>query len=552
MKRILPFLLACSLLLSLLALSSCMSSSGGTLSRTTGAERAAVEKAPSQENKPPVPPSTGVVTTPAKGLLVVSTPSDAEVYLNGRFMGRTPLTIEDINQGAYRLILRKDGYYEAVAWVNFSGESMRFETNLVQITGFLQVAATPADALVFVGGRQISQGMTELPIGIYEVRLRAFGYTDYRETVTVSEKTVTELSAALSPAPFALSGLRTAKTSFNPSNPGVLGSLDITFEVTGPGTGVIAVEGAEGNQLFHAELPPFSTWNQTFTLSPGDSSALPDGEYTAVVSAHGPDTPDQERREVTFRVDRSIRIAPRAIWSGSAGLLFAPSAEVLPAESFQAQILAVGGTWSSGFRAPAILSARIGIGMNMEIDAAVSALLTEQAAPFGGAVAARYALVRPGQAGGFGAAVETKVSALVDPASGVWPTDPFSGFTGLGVSVPLQLSGGPLSLLVSGGITTSLWKPYVIAQDPALTAWAYLRGGLLLDLGSVTGGISISARTEPFTSGTLSIAFPVQAGAEVHWLIPGTHLLLSGAVLGEVDSAFSYYFLGGAGLGFLF
>jgi hypothetical protein len=82
----------------------------------------------------------------------------------------------------------------------------------------------------------------------------------------------------------------------------------------------------------------------------------------------------------------------------------------------------------------------------------------------------------------------------------------------------------------------------------------YVRAGVLLDLGSVTAGISASTRTQQLPGGYafLSSPIPFEAGAEIHWLVPGTRLVVSGIFAGEYQDSNNYYFMGGAGLGFLY
>ena len=85
-------------------------------------------------------------------------------------------------------------------------------------------------------------------------------------------------------------------------------------------------------------------------------------------------------------------------------------------------------------------------------------------------------------------------------------------------------------------------------------AWLYLRAGIMLDTGSITAGISASTRTEPLPNGVSFLGTPVpfELGGEIHWLIPGTRLVLSAIVAGEADNPTSFYFMGGGGLGFLY
>jgi hypothetical protein len=138
-------------------------------------------------------------------------------------------------------------------------------------------------------------------------------------------------------------------------------------------------------------------------------------------------------------------------------------------------------------------------------------------------------------------------------------TDTFANFTGISVELPLQLTVGALSGLLSFGVTGSLWYPYLFKADGVTpvfgpVTWLYLRAGILLDLGSVTAGISASTRTQQLPGGVafLSRPIPFEAGAELHWLLPGTSIVLSGIFAGEYQDANNYYFMGGAGLGFLY
>jgi hypothetical protein len=137
-------------------------------------------------------------------------------------------------------------------------------------------------------------------------------------------------------------------------------------------------------------------------------------------------------------------------------------------------------------------------------------------------------------------------------------TDTFANFTGISVEVPFELSLGPMNFMLSAGAAGSLWYPYRLSaglvplQGPV--AWLYLRAGVMLETGPVMAGISASTRTEPLPGGVAFLGTPVpfQAGAEVHWLIPGTRLLISAIFAGEYENNQNYYFMGGAGLGFLY
>jgi hypothetical protein len=79
----------------------------------------------------------------------------------------------------------------------------------------------------------------------------------------------------------------------------------------------------------------------------------------------------------------------------------------------------------------------------------------------------------------------------------------------------------------------------------------YLRSGIVADIGPVSLGVSGAVRTERVSQG-LAIDLPFQAGAEVHWIVPGSSVALSGFAAAEVESITDFYIMSGLGIGVLF
>ncbi len=522
---------------------------------TTGSGSAPVTvtqgSAPQQE-KPP----TQVPTT-KQGLEIVSDPDRAEIWVDGDFKGLTPFIVTDVTQGWHQLLLRKAGYREVSTWLQFTSDYMLYQTSLTRITGFLQIDVSPPNAVVTVANSVVSPGLQELPVGSYTVSVRAFGYADFTGHVTITEKTVTPLSVNLLPAPFAVADFSLLRGRVNPDNPGVLGVVEGRFAVTGPGTGKIEVYDPQETVVFTRALPDFETWSQSFAWDVRDNAGRPlaDGDYRVVLSGQGKGG-ESSRQEAELRVDRTLKIAPRSLWSGSAGLLFAPVAEVLPPEEFQASVLGAAYAQGAAYQAPLSLGIRLGIGSRLEIDATGAIIPASTAIPFAVGAAVRWNFLSPAGEYGMGAAVEAKASFQYDssPTGGnVLLTDVFTDSTGLHIALPAQLVLGPVSILGTIGLTTSLWAPYG-STTPGALAWLYLRGGVLADIGSVTTGVSVALRTQPFSAGFLSAwsDFPFQLGAEAHWLVPGTRVIVSAMAAGVFNGAASYAFEGGGGLGFLY
>ncbi|HEY9593500.1 MAG TPA: PEGA domain-containing protein, partial [Spirochaetia bacterium] len=371
-------------------LASCATSRGSTLATVLTTQ---------QGGTPPASPFTPPPQAPAQsppqsrqGLEISTDPSSVEVWIDGTLKGLSPIILTDIVTGWHRVVLRKTGYHETSAWVDFNSDYMFYQATLTRITGFLQLSVTPGAAAVTLDGGPIDPGLLTLGIGTYTLSARLFGYTEYRAQVTINEAAVTNVAISLSEAPFAVTTFSVPKKTVNPENPGLLGRVEGRFSVTGPGSGEIQVIDGAGATVLSRRLPDFTTWDQSFTwnVHDGNGDALPDGVYTIVLVAVAPGK-DTVTRSAVVSVDRTLKIAPRSLWSGSAGLLYAPTTDVLPEGDYQLGILAAGIALSNPdvFQAPAQLGARVGLGSSLELDATVGAIASSAAFPVGASVALR-------------------------------------------------------------------------------------------------------------------------------------------------------------------
>src|SRR5262245_42916320 len=84
-------------------------------------------------------------------LSIASDPSDAAVYVDGQFVGRTPVEVKALQPGDHRVRLVKDGYLENGRLVNVaSGKARSLQVRLT--------ARTAAEALPQAQGSGISSG----------------------------------------------------------------------------------------------------------------------------------------------------------------------------------------------------------------------------------------------------------------------------------------------------------------------------------------------------------------------------------------------------------
>lgn len=114
-------------------------------------------------------------------LMVETTPPNAEVWVAGRFVGKTPLVLADQPVGTFDIVLQHP-HFESVALANQSFEAdkeLRIEQVLKRGTGNLMVTTEPSGAWVEWGDQKLIEStpglLSDLPAGLVELRVGAPG-----------------------------------------------------------------------------------------------------------------------------------------------------------------------------------------------------------------------------------------------------------------------------------------------------------------------------------------------------------------------------------------
>ena len=120
-------------------------------------------------------------------LLVKSIPRGANVMVNGRYRGQSPITLDlspDIN---YQIGLSKAGYGSTTRQVRLqTAASASITVDLTARTGTVTINVSPADATIYVDGRSQGTGSTSLRLSSapHRVEVRRDGYESWAKTVT--------------------------------------------------------------------------------------------------------------------------------------------------------------------------------------------------------------------------------------------------------------------------------------------------------------------------------------------------------------------------------
>ena len=129
-----------------------------------------------------------VTLDPADARLIVNTiPRGANVTVNGRYRGQSPITLSLAPDVDYDIGLSKAGY--GVTRRSFRLESNASESVTVDLSarlGTVTVNVTPADSTVYVDGRARGKGKTTVRLSSapHEIEVRRQGHVTWRRTVT--------------------------------------------------------------------------------------------------------------------------------------------------------------------------------------------------------------------------------------------------------------------------------------------------------------------------------------------------------------------------------
>jgi serine/threonine protein kinase len=150
--------------------------------------------------KTPVTPTTGTLT-------ITSSPSGASVYLDGFYVGTTPITTPNVTSGAHALRVTLAGYDNYTTSVVIeAGETKSATATLTRTptTGTLTIISSPSGAQVFLNGTSIGTtpitNRTVTP-GTHTVRITFAGYDDYTTSVQVQAGETKSATATLTKAP---------------------------------------------------------------------------------------------------------------------------------------------------------------------------------------------------------------------------------------------------------------------------------------------------------------------------------------------------------------
>ena len=166
-----------------------------------------VQPKPTRPRPPPKPKPLPVLGGGAV-LVVETTPSGAEVLVDGTPVGKTPLERSDIRAGVRQVTLRHS-HYETVSQSGrrfADGRVVRIQRRLTRGRGALTVRATPRQAWVEVEGKRLAEAtpvtLEDLPAGRVRVRMGAPEHRLLEVEVNIPKDGLARLERRLERVPY--------------------------------------------------------------------------------------------------------------------------------------------------------------------------------------------------------------------------------------------------------------------------------------------------------------------------------------------------------------
>nr|QNO41933.1 hypothetical protein EMGBPPAD_00001 [Methanosarcinales archaeon ANME-2c ERB4] len=218
---------------------------------------------------------------------VSSSPSGADIYLDGAYKDTTFATVSGVIVGSHTIKLEKSGYEDVTRNVTLrAGEIATISetlTELTQKTGSIFVSSSPSGADIYLDGAYkgtTPATVSDVPPGAHALKLEKYGYTEWLTSVHVTSGVTESITAHLAPADVSAPAIRIDKpATIDQNNNGLLEEgekVAITYGANDP-SGVVSIKIMLDSAMLESQ-------NQagTYTLT---TNSLPVGRHTIRVEA---------------------------------------------------------------------------------------------------------------------------------------------------------------------------------------------------------------------------------------------------------------------------
>jgi D-lyxose ketol-isomerase len=132
---------------------------------------------------------------------IKSNPSDAMVFVDGKEIGITPISVSELTPGTHNIDVRMDGYDDWKKSVDIiPGKEIPLMASLQMKVGALSIVSNPSNAKALIDGKEAGTTpitKTDLKPGKYNVEVLLNDYDGWKESVNISPGKEIEITATL-------------------------------------------------------------------------------------------------------------------------------------------------------------------------------------------------------------------------------------------------------------------------------------------------------------------------------------------------------------------
>jgi len=148
-----------------------------------------VKPTPAPVVKPPAPTPTPQPVEVAGWLTLYSTPDNADVAIDGKVIGQTPLTNYQLTPGSYTVKFAYNGQVSQQQLTIMAGKTTEY-THRFEGLGSLRILTTSSGSEILINGKLAGQSpllVEGLAPGTYTIVASKVGYTTAERTVTLGQ-----------------------------------------------------------------------------------------------------------------------------------------------------------------------------------------------------------------------------------------------------------------------------------------------------------------------------------------------------------------------------
>ncbi|GAX59732.1 hypothetical protein SCALIN_C04_0220 [Candidatus Scalindua japonica] len=200
-------------------------------------------------------------------LMITSEPTNAEIFINGKIVGRTPETIQNVKPEKYKIKLKLDKYEIWNKEVKIEAEKkLSLTAKLISKYGSISLGSEPTKARIFLDGIQIGTTparLQSIPHGTHLVEVKMEGFNIWKKSVNVESGKERLLTAILK--------RKTGSISINskPENAGIylngkyIGETPHRIQSIIPGTHEIQLK-----------MEDYDVWSETVNIEAGNENTI--------------------------------------------------------------------------------------------------------------------------------------------------------------------------------------------------------------------------------------------------------------------------------------